>query len=223
MDKTIEIVIIAMVAGFLALRLFAVLGRRAEHDEPAAQQRFEPQGDGLNRPAMPSASERPQLSGATRAPVPGVTPAIERGLREILGTDRRFDLTAFLDGAKSAYRMVLEAFWAGDKAALANLCDPDVLESFGAAIDARSAAGETLANRLVRIDEWNVVAASYQAPWARITVRFVADIAAVTRNAEGQMIAGSLNDAVETRDLWTFARDLSSSAPDWLVDETDEG
>ena len=58
---------------------------------------------------------------------------------------------------------------------------------------------------------------------ARLTVRFTADIAAVIRNSEGQVIAGSLNDAVETCDLWTFSRDVNSTSPDWLVDETDEG
>ena len=67
-----------------------------------------------------------------------------------------------------------------------------------------------------------IVAASFNAPVARITVRFAADIAAVTRNAEGEVIAGSLNDAVEARDLWTFSRNVTSGSPDWLLDETDE-
>jgi predicted lipid-binding transport protein (Tim44 family) len=53
-------------------------------------------------------------------------------------------------------------------------------------------------------------------------VRFEADIAAVTRNSEGQVVAGSLSDAVQTRDLWTFRRDLASRDPNWLLIETDE-
>lgn len=83
-------------------------------------------------------------------------------------------------------------------------------------------AGEQLDNRLVRIEEATIAAASYQAPVARITVRFLADVAAVTRNAEGQVIAGSLDDAVEARDMWTFSRNVSAEAPDWLLEETDE-
>ena len=51
---------------------------------------------------------------------------------------------------------------------------------------------------------------------------FEADIAAVTRNAEGQVVAGSLSDAVQTRDLWTFRRDTNSRDPNWLLIETDE-
>jgi predicted lipid-binding transport protein (Tim44 family) len=57
---------------------------------------------------------------------------------------------------------------------------------------------------------------------ARITVRFDADIAAVTRDAEGNVLAGSLTDAVETHDVWTFARTLKSSDPNWKLADTDE-
>mgnify|MGYP003613843264 CR=1 FL=1 len=54
-------------------------------------------------------------------------------------------------------------------------------------------------------------------------MRFRSDIAAVTRNAEGTVIAGSLNDAIEAIDVWTFSRNVRSADPDWLLDETDEG
>jgi predicted lipid-binding transport protein (Tim44 family) len=57
---------------------------------------------------------------------------------------------------------------------------------------------------------------------AIVTVRFEADIAAVTRNAAGEVVAGSMSDAVQTRDLWTFRRDLSTNDPNWLLIETDE-
>ena len=69
----------------------------------------------------------------------------------------------------------------------------------------------------------STVAADYRAPLARISVRFSADIAAVTRSREGVVIGGSLNDAVDICDLWTFSRNVQSGSPDWLVDETDEG
>ena len=57
---------------------------------------------------------------------------------------------------------------------------------------------------------------------ALVTVRFEADIAAVTRNAEGEVVAGSMTDAVQTRDRWTFRRDIRSRDPNWLLIETDE-
>ena len=219
MDKTVEIIILAMVAAFLGLRLYSVLGRRAEHEE---QPRLEPKLD-APRMSAPGLADRGGTGVPPRVLVPGVTPAIERALKEVALADKRFDLLAFLEGAKGAYRMVLEAFWSGDREALAKLCDADVLETFAAAIDARETAGEKLTNRLVRIEDATVVAASLEAGIARIAVRFTADVSAITRNAAGDVTAGSLNDAIEARDVWTFARATSASAPDWLLDETDEG
>lgn len=216
---TVQIVILAMIAAFLGLRLYSVLGRRAEHEEETIDGRFEAKpGASPLAPAQPAQASQPR-----RIELPPALPAVERGLREIAAADRRFDAFLFLDGARAAYGMVLEAFWRGDKEELAHLTDADVYQSFCAAIDARVAAGETLDNRLVRIDDAVLVAATYDAPVARITVRFTADIAAVTRNSDGAVIAGSLDDAVEARDMWTFTRNVNAAGPDWLLDETDEG
>ena len=225
MDSTVEIVILAMVAAFLGLRLYSVLGRRAEHEEEPIQGRFDDKGAAPARPRAADPADRTvtALNPQPRALIPGVAPAIERGLREIVAAVRKFDPGAFVEGSKGAYRMVLEAFWAGDKETLSQLCDSDVYAGFAAAIDARLAAGETLDNRLVRIEGAEIVAASFDAPIARITVRFTADIAAVTRNSDGAVIAGSLDDAVEARDMWTFTRNVTAAGPDWLLDETDEG
>lgn len=227
---TPEIVILAMIAAFLGLRLYSVLGRRAEHEEEPIQGRVD-----APKPGAPAAGSQPTLRPSERSAdrpadrtqvpprvLPPVGLAVERGLRDIAAADRRFDAFTFLEGARGAYRMVLEAFWRGDKEELAQLCDRDVYEAFAGAIDARVAAGETVENRLIRIDEATITAASYSAPQARITISFVADIAAVTRDAAGAMVAGSLDDAVEARDVWTFSRNVNSSDPDWLLDETDE-
>jgi len=224
MDVTIQIVILAMIAAFLGLRLYSVLGRRAEHEEETIRGRFDEKAGIPGAPPAPA----PRLSGTQAAVEPrqevgAAIPAVERGLREIAAADRRFDVHSFLEGARAAYRMVLEAYWRGDKEELAQLCDRDVLEGFSAAIDARTAAGERLDNRLIRIEDMTIVGASYQAPLARVSVRFAADIATVTRDAEGHVVAGSLDDAVDSRDVWTFTRNTSSSEPDWLLDETDEG
>ena len=217
----IEIVILALIAAFLGLRLYSVLGRRAEHEEEPVPTRFE-RGEGGNapRPAAPMpAADLPRSS----RDLAGFPPAIEQGLREIGAADRRFDLLSFLEGAKGAYAMVLEAFWRGDKDDLRQLCDDDVYQSFSDEIDARVAAVETLDNRLIRIEDTVVHSARLDGRIARIAVRFTADIAAVTRDKDGVVVAGSLDDAIESRDVWTFARDVNASGPDWLLDETDEG
>jgi predicted lipid-binding transport protein (Tim44 family) len=225
---TVEIVILAMIAAFLGLRLYSVLGRRAEHEEEPIQGRFEGNATkpGAARvPALGKSDDRAQPGQVpSRQPeLPTTSPVVERGLREILAADRRFDAFAFLEGARGAYRMVLEAFWRNDREELRQLCDDDVYAGFCAAIDAREAAGETLDNRLIRIEDTTIVGAFYDAPNARIQVRFRSDIASVTRDAQGNLIAGSLDDAVESVDIWTFSRNVRSTDPDWLLDETDEG
>jgi predicted lipid-binding transport protein (Tim44 family) len=231
---TPEIVILAMIAAFLGLRLYSVLGRRAEHEEEPIQGRFEGrQGQpGAPRVPAPKADAKAEAKSDERGRVgqpqrlremPLAPPSVERGLAEISSADRRFDAYAFLEGARSAYRLILESFWKGDKAELRALCDGDVYDSFAAAIDARVAAGETMDNRLIRIEDVAIVSAGAENGYARITLRFRSDIAAVTRDAEGHVIAGSLNDAIEAVDVWTFSRQLNSSGPDWLLDETDAG
>jgi predicted lipid-binding transport protein (Tim44 family) len=219
----LEIVLLAMVAAFLGLRLYSVLGRRAEHEEESVPQRFE--GTDNAQGLAPGAAPAQAVTAAPPrlAQLEGVMPAVERGVREIAAADGKFDLPAFMEGARSAYRMVLEAFWAGDRETLRALCDDSVYAGFAAAIDAREAAGETLENSLIRIEETRIHSASLDGRMARIAVLFVADIAAVTRDAEGNVIAGSLDDAIESRDVWTFSRNVSARDPNWLLEETDEG
>lgn len=217
----LEIVILAMVAGFLGLRLYSVLGRRAEHEEEQPiPSRFDRPDERVEDAAV--LDRRTAVPARPRSPADAVL-ANEAGVRAITAADPRFDISGFLEGAKGAYAMILEAFWKGDRDTLRELCDDDVYGQFVTAIDAREAAGETLENRLIRIENATIRAAELNGRMARIAVLFVADIAAVTRNSDGVLVAGSLDDAVESRDVWTFIRHLDAPGPDWKLDETDEG
>ncbi|QKG70573.1 Tim44/TimA family putative adaptor protein [Erythrobacter mangrovi] len=214
-----EIVILAMIAAFLGLRLYSVLGRRSEHEEEAIAHRFD-RGDAVQPPmAEPTPLRQPVTLRSTDNRVP----ANEAGIRAIAAADPRFDLLAFLEGAKGAYGLILDSFWKGDKATLRELTDDDVYAGFTGAIDAREAAGETLDNRLIRIEDATVRSAELDGRIARIAVLFVADIAAVTRDKDGNVVAGSLDDAIESRDVWTFSRNIDARSPDWVLDETDQG
>ena len=144
------------------------------------------------------------------------------GVRAILAADPTFDVARFLEGAKAAYRVVLEAFWKSDLATIRPHVDDHVYETFSSAIEQRRKNELTLDNRLVTIDQAVISEAAIERNVAVVTVRFEADIAAVTRNAKGEVVAGSLSDAVQTRDLWTFRRDTQSRNPNWLLIETDE-
>jgi predicted lipid-binding transport protein (Tim44 family) len=216
---TFTIVLLALVAAFLGLRLYAVLGKRTGHEqEPVARRPIE-----ANKAAL---LRQPVAGGDIASALPAhdlsnVDMAAQSGIKAISNADRGFELGAFVEGSKTAYKMVLEAYWKGDKEALKFLCDDDVYASFAEAIDGRAARGETLENRLVRIDEVRIVDASYDHPMARISVRFDADIAAMVKDADGNIIGGSMTDAVETHDIWTFMRDVKSDGRNWKLDETD--
>lgn len=213
----LQIVILAMIAAFLGLRLYSVLGRRAEHEEQPEPTRFDAPD------VIPAAGAQQRQAQPVRLPaLEGALPAVERGVRDIAAADRQFDVSGFVEGAKAAYGMVLEAFWSGDRETLKEMCDDDVYAGFDAAISARDTAGETLENRLVRIEDATIDMAELNGKTARVRMRFVADIAAVTRDKDGNVVAGSLDDAIEARDLWTFKRDIREGDPHWLLDETDE-
>jgi predicted lipid-binding transport protein (Tim44 family) len=212
------IVILALVALFIGLRLYSVLGERTGHEQqpilkPADQDaRVHPPV--VHAPVTPPSAD----NGGDLAYVPLAGP----GVRAILAADPSFDVARFLEGAKAAYRLVLEAFWKGDLDTLKPHVDAHVFETFAGAVEQRTKDGLSLDNRLVTIEQAVISEAEMERSTAVVTVRFEADIAAVTRNSEGQVVAGSLSDAVQTRDLWTFRRDLASRDPNWLLIETDE-
>lgn len=212
----IGIVLLAMVAAFLALRLYAVLGKRTGHEQTfvAPVEPVAPAGPG-------PAAEEPRLLSS--APADTVFEAgAASGIRAIIAADPQFDVGRFVEGAKAAYRMTLEAFWRGDEDALTTLADAHVRDGFAAAIAERKAAGEVLDNRLVAIEKAVITEARLEGRTASITVRFDADIAAVTRNSEGRVVAGSTSDAVPTHDAWTFRRTVRAADPNWLLTDTDE-
>ena len=214
---TVGIVIFAMIALFLGMRLYAVLGKRTGHEQP------------LSRPPEDLVRERSPLpviedarDGSVVVPEEQHTAGADAGLRAIAAADRSFSPAEFLDGAKQAYQMILEAFWAGKEEDFRAYVSEDVREAFGEAMADRAKQGHVLDNRMVRIERAVISDAKFGNGTAEITVRFDADIAAVTRDTEGKVIAGSLTDAVPTHDAWTFERNMRSSDPNWLLTDTDE-
>ena len=212
------IVILALVALFIGLRLYSVLGERTGHEQQPILKPADPDARVEARPEQPAPAAPTANDPGDMAFVPTAGP----GVRAILAADPTFDVARFLEGAKAAYRLVLEAFWRGDLDTLRSHVDDHVYETFAAAVEQRKADGLSLDNRLVAVDQIVIAEAALERTVADVTVRFEADIAAVTRNAAGEVVAGSLSDAVQTRDLWTFRRDIASHDPNWQLIETDE-
>lgn len=213
---TIGIVLLAMIALFVGLRLYAVLGQRTGHEQQP-----------VTRPDAVPGIANPPAAAEAPAPTPEQSGMVfdagaASGIRAIIGVDPDFDVGRFVEGAQAAYRMVLESFWKGDREELGFLTGPDVKAAFETAIAEREAEGHVLDNRLVSIERATIEEARLTGKTAEIDVRFHAYVAAVTRDKDGNVVAGSLEDAIEANDIWTFRRDLKSRDPNWLLVETDE-
>jgi predicted lipid-binding transport protein (Tim44 family) len=214
-----DIILFAMVAGFLVLRLRSVLGRRTGNER--RRELF------ARRPG-PVANKVPSLaepSGVTATP-PAVTSGadpVAAGLGRIRGVDASFEASQFLDGARIAFEMIVTEFASGDKAALQPLLSKEVFRQFVAAIDERMTAKETLETRISRIDSSDIVEADLLGRTAQVTVKLVSQQINVTRAMDGSIVDGDPQHPIEKTDYWTFARDTRSSDPNWVLVATSSG
>lgn len=214
----VEIVFLAMLAGFIALRLVSVLGRRTGHEQGPgdlfrqAAPEVAPAGAPLRDAAQPKALG-----------LPADTPAAAvSGLEAIAAADPGFDPGRFLAGARQAYGLTLEAFWKGDLTPVEGFIADDVADQFRRAIAARRAERLSVENRIEDIAAPVVVTATLEGMMAEVTLRFDARIESVTRDADGRVIEGAPGETVATTDAWTFRRHVAQSDPTWLIVATDD-
>lgn len=214
-----SIVFFAIVVLFLLFRLRGVLGRRTGQEryrDPFAQ-RSAPPPASAPIPAAPPESRGPIIEGtATPASEPTHLP-LAAGLARLKAADRSFDERGFLKGARGAFEIVVNAFAAGDTAALKPLLSVDVYRSFAEAIQQRQGAKETHETNLVTVKECELTEAGVEGATAFVTVKIVSDQVNVTRAADGKVTDGDPDRVVEKTDFWTFSRDIRSRDPNWQL------
>jgi predicted lipid-binding transport protein (Tim44 family) len=209
----VDLVLFGMIAGFLVLRLRSILGRRTGFERPPTQQPFQPPGA---PPAGPVIEGHAEPAPASTRAVPDPGSPLGQMLSRMKGIDRGFDPGGFLDGADKAFRIIVAAFAAGDRARLHNLVSDDVYRAFDQAITAREQAGHTQGSEIKDIPSATIEEADLRGTVAQVTVRFVSDQISLTKDRSGQPVGGT--DAVtEITDIWTFERDLSSQDPTWRL------
>ena len=197
----IEIVLLAMLAAFIGLRLVSVLGKRTGQERPIGDT-FSPTAEITAPPRRET--ERP-VRGQLMLP-PGTDRSLLPALEAVADVDAGFAPDRFLNGARSAYGMILDAFWSADLSGLTGLVSDEVYGNLSAAVDARG--GDSLPNRLVSVGSVTLHDANVVGQMVEVTVRFVARVAA----ADGE---------TETRDLWTFSRLAGNADPAWVLIATD--
>lgn len=218
----IEIIFLAMLAAFIGLRLYHVLGRRTERTGTERAPVDKNLLAGFQAVPPSAAVGRPAGTAAALDIPANASPDVRAGLQQIAAADPGFTVEHFMAGARGAYQMVLEAYWSDDHSQLAELVSDEMLAHFTAALDARTQAGERVENRLIAIDHADIVEAGMNGTMAEVTIRFEAEMVSATRDAGGHLIAGDARNSVETRDLWTFSRHTASSDPAWILIATDE-
>jgi predicted lipid-binding transport protein (Tim44 family) len=211
----IDIVLFGMIAAFLVLRLRSVLGRRQGFERPEAPR----PADGVAN-VTPIRPDGPVIDSTAETlrtrDLPATASPAGQALVRMANVDRSFNPSRFLDGAEAAFRIIVTAFAAGDRAALHPLLSDDTYRAFEAAISGRETAGETQRTEIRAIQSATIDSASLRGSMADIAVRFVSDQVNVTLGHDGNPVAGA--DAVtEITDLWTFERDLTSPDPTWRL------
>jgi predicted lipid-binding transport protein (Tim44 family) len=206
----IDIVLFGMVAAFLVLRLRSILGKRQGFERPAEAPVPQQAGAAAGR-VIDAVAEPPG-----ERIVPEAASIAGQALARMAQADRGFQPAQFLAGAETAFRMIVTAFAAGDRATLRNLLSDETYRGFEGAIAAREAAGETQQTDIRAIPTAAIEAAELHDRTAQITVRFVSDQVSMTSGRDGAPVAGT--DAVtEITDIWTFERDLGSTDPTWRL------
>jgi predicted lipid-binding transport protein (Tim44 family) len=222
----IDIIVFAVIAVFLVLRLRSVLGRRtgteqrrdpfagaAANDQPVRREGPVAVPDLSAKPAI--AAPGAQTDKALGDKVPE-TP-LAKGLAAIHEADPSFEDAHFLGGCRAAFEMIVNAYAAGDSGALRPLLSDDVFANFNGAIEERRKAGHTHTTTVVGIRSVDLLEAEVQNRNAVLTVKLVSDQINVTRDSVGRVVDGDAAAVVPVTDIWTFSRNTRSRDPNWTL------
>lgn len=214
----LDIILFAMVAGFIFLRLRSVLGRRTGHEKPPpdviARRGAEDSEDTVVQ--LPDAEGRAEDSNAEVTADEGEV-MVTAGLTQIKVADPSFKQGEFLAGARVAYEMIVTSFAAGDTDTLRPLLNDEVYDDFLAAIMRRERTEETLETTLLAINSTDVIEARMAGETAEVTVKFTSEMVNLTRDAQGEVLSGDPRAVQGITDIWTFARDLAGRDLNWTL------
>ena len=190
----IDIILIAMFAGFIALRLRNILGRKTGH-----------QGKVLNR-HFPKGTE--------------VMKDIENNEDIRSGNINEEEKKNFLKGAEIAYEQIITSFSKGDKKALKKLLSKSMHDQFSEVVDERVSKkiiNETtfIGLKSSKILEFKKIENIY-----KVTVNFVSEIITYAKDKDNKIIDGNPDDIKTVNDVWKFSKNMWSQDPTWYLVET---
>jgi predicted lipid-binding transport protein (Tim44 family) len=232
---TLIFLVLAVVIFF---KLRSVLGQRTGSERPP----FDPYSRGkggeadaaandkvVALPRRPTANDDGAVAGQAAtasedqriAAVAAPGTPLAGALAAIIAADRSFDPQQFIDGARTAYEMIVTAFAQGDRKALKPLLGREVFDGFAGAISEREARGETVEFNFVGFEKVELVDASLKGNTEQVSVKFVSKLISATRSKDGEVVDGDPLHIADVTDIWTFARDASSRDPNWALVATE--
>ena len=190
----LDIILLAMLAGFVILRLRNILGRKTGHQEKRVNKYF------------PRGLE--------------VIKDIENNEDIKTGNVDENAKKQFLKGAETAYEQIITSFAKGDKKLLKPLLEKEMFNRFSEVIDERKSKqlkSETtfIGFKSIKILEFKKIENIY-----KVTVNFVSEIITCVKDKNNQIIEGNPDTIKTVNDVWRFAKNMWSQDPTWYLVDT---
>lgn len=217
----IQLLVLAGLAVFLILRLRSVLGTRDGFEKPPVSVSDRSASRRSNRPEFEVIEGGPDRDIVDH--VPDGSPAA-KSLAAMKMAEPDFNVSEFLQGARSAYEMIIVAFESGDIDEVRPLLAPEVEASFDEVIAERQEKGLTIDSSFVGVREVSLDDANFDRETRRgeVTVRMVGELTTVVKDSENRIVEGDPNEIRRQRDVWTFSRIMGADDPNWQLVATGE-
>ena len=210
----IDILIFAAIALFLIFRLRSILGNRDGFEQKRPKQSV------FDAAAQTENDNAPKKIVSLRANKATEKIANGQGLEAVRLADPSFRDDEFMQGAASAFSMILQAFADGDLATLRRLLAFDLYEEFAQSVHGRNKEGDQLAITVHSIKDVQLTHGSVKDFIASVTVTFVSEQSRTVKNSDGDVIEDESEESAVITDIWIFERDTQLNDPNWKLVET---
>lgn len=216
-----DLIILAIAAGFILYKLFTVLGQRTGmQSDDLPEESNKNNVINIQQKSEKNKEQTPPSKSAADVSIESLEPHLRRSVQEVTRLDPEFSLADFKEGASFAFEIIVDSFSKGDLKALKPLLSKSLYDVFEDAVKEREKRGETYENTLVRIEKVDVEKIDLDGTVAKIRVEFTSEQIPVTRNKAGDIIDGNPNQIDQIIDYWTFERNMRSKDPNWVLTST---
>jgi predicted lipid-binding transport protein (Tim44 family) len=209
----LQLLVLAGIAIFLILRLRSVLGTREGFEKPSVPRQPDKQREGPELEVIESGPDHDIIDN-----VPEDSDAA-KALAKMKRIDNSFSVNEFLQGARGAYEMILTSFEQGAMEDIKPFLSDDVFDAFAEVVENRREQELDIEFTFVGVSELQLVDADFDEMTneAELSVRFLGEMTSVVRDSSGEVIEGSSSEIKRQRDVWTFARKMGTSDPNWTL------